>query len=44
MNYHLPIGMVRAATAAAMLASVAVTTLCASSHRHRRRIPIRADE
>jgi tripartite-type tricarboxylate transporter receptor subunit TctC len=31
MNYHLPIEMVRGATAAAMLASVAVMTLCASS-------------
>jgi tripartite-type tricarboxylate transporter receptor subunit TctC len=31
MNYHLPIEMVRAAAAAAMLASVAVMTLCASS-------------
>ena len=30
MNYHLPIEMVRAAAAAAMLASVAVMTLCAS--------------
>jgi tripartite-type tricarboxylate transporter receptor subunit TctC len=31
MNYHLPIEMVRGAAAAAMLASVAVMTLCASS-------------
>ena len=33
MNYHLPIEMVRGATAAAMLASVAVMTLCASSQQ-----------
>jgi tripartite-type tricarboxylate transporter receptor subunit TctC len=33
MNYHLPIQMVRVATAAALLASIAVTTLCASSQR-----------
>ncbi len=32
MNYHLPVSMVRAATAAALLASIAVTALCASSH------------
>jgi tripartite-type tricarboxylate transporter receptor subunit TctC len=31
MNYHLPIEMVRGAAAAAVLASVAVMTLCASS-------------
>jgi tripartite-type tricarboxylate transporter receptor subunit TctC len=31
MNYHLPVGVVRAATAAALLASIAVTALCASS-------------
>ena len=33
MNYHLPIQIVRAATAAALLASIAVTTLCASSQQ-----------
>ena len=33
MNYHLPVRMVRAATAAALLASIAVTALCASSHQ-----------
>jgi tripartite-type tricarboxylate transporter receptor subunit TctC len=33
MNYHLPVGVVRAATAAALLASIAVTALCASSHQ-----------
>lgn len=32
MNYHLPIKMVRAATATAMLAAIAATTLFASSH------------
>jgi tripartite-type tricarboxylate transporter receptor subunit TctC len=32
MNYHLPVSVVRAATAAAVLASIAVTALCASSH------------
>ena len=32
MNYHLPVRMVRAATAAALLASIAATALCASSH------------
>ena len=42
MNYHLPIHMKRAATAAALLASIAMTTVCASSQRARRRIPIRA--
>ncbi len=31
MNYHLPVGVVRAATAAALLASIAVTALCAAS-------------
>src|SRR4051812_40843343 len=31
MNFRLPVGMVRAATAAALLASIAVTALCASS-------------
>ena len=31
MNYHLPIEMVRAAAAAAMLASVAAMTVCVSS-------------
>jgi len=31
MNYHLPVSIVRAATAAALLASIAVTALCASS-------------
>src|SRR5215216_6691812 len=33
MNYHLPVRVVRAATAAALLASIAVTALCASSHQ-----------
>jgi tripartite-type tricarboxylate transporter receptor subunit TctC len=33
MNYHLPIQIVRAATATALLASIAVTTLCASSQQ-----------
>ena len=33
MNYHLPVSVVRAATAAALLASIAVTTLCASSQQ-----------
>jgi tripartite-type tricarboxylate transporter receptor subunit TctC len=33
MNYHLPVGVVRAATAAALLASIAVTALCASSQQ-----------
>jgi tripartite-type tricarboxylate transporter receptor subunit TctC len=33
MNYHLPVGVVRAATAAALLASIAVTSLCASSQQ-----------
>ncbi len=33
MNYHLPVSVVRAATAAALLASIAVTALCASSHQ-----------
>jgi tripartite-type tricarboxylate transporter receptor subunit TctC len=32
MNYHLPVRMVRAATAVALLASIAATALCASSH------------
>ena len=32
MNYHLPVSVVRA-TAAALLASIAVTALCASSHQ-----------
>ena len=32
MNYHLPVRMVRAATAVALLASIATTALCASSH------------
>ena len=31
MNYHLPVSMMRAATAAVLLASIAVTALCASS-------------
>lgn len=31
MNYHLPVSIARAATAAALLASIAVTALCASS-------------
>jgi tripartite-type tricarboxylate transporter receptor subunit TctC len=30
MNYHLPVSIARAATAAALLASIAVTALCAS--------------
>ena len=33
MNYHLPVSVVRAATAAALLASIAVTALCASSQQ-----------
>jgi len=33
MNYHLPVSVVRVATAAALLASIAVTALCASSHQ-----------
>lgn len=33
MKYHLPIHIRRAATAAAMLASIAATTLCVSSHQ-----------
>ena len=33
MNYHLPVGVVRAATAATLLVSIAVTALCASSHQ-----------
>src|SRR5439155_24565349 len=33
MNYHLPVRMVRAATAVALLASIAVTALCASAHQ-----------
>src|SRR5438270_5449361 len=33
MNYHLPVRMVRAATAVALLASIAATALCASSHQ-----------
>src|SRR3954454_15811649 len=32
MNYLLPVSVKRAATAAALLASIAVTALCASSH------------
>jgi tripartite-type tricarboxylate transporter receptor subunit TctC len=32
MNYHLPVSVVRAATAVALLASIAVTALCASSY------------
>jgi tripartite-type tricarboxylate transporter receptor subunit TctC len=32
MTYHLPVRLVRAATAAALLASIAVTALCASSY------------
>lgn len=31
MNYHLPVSMMRAATAAALLASIAVTALCGAS-------------
>src|SRR4030088_3411577 len=31
MNYHLPVRMVRAATAVALIASIAVTALCASA-------------
>ena len=31
MNYHLPVSIMRAATAAALLASIAVTALCTSS-------------
>ena len=31
MNYHLPVSVMRAATAAALLASIAVTALCGSS-------------
>ena len=33
MNYHLPIHIKRAATAAAIMASIAMTTLCASSQQ-----------
>ena len=33
MNYHLPARMVRAAIAVTLLASIAVTALCASSHQ-----------
>ena len=33
MNYHLPVSVVRAATAAALLASIAVTALFASSQQ-----------
>jgi tripartite-type tricarboxylate transporter receptor subunit TctC len=33
MNYHLPVRMVRAATAVALIASIAVTALCASAHQ-----------
>jgi tripartite-type tricarboxylate transporter receptor subunit TctC len=33
MTYHLPVRLVRAATAAALLASIAVTALCASSYQ-----------
>ena len=33
MNYHLPVRMVRAATAVALLASITVTALCASAHQ-----------
>jgi tripartite-type tricarboxylate transporter receptor subunit TctC len=33
MNYHLPVSVVRAATAAALLASITVTTLWASSQQ-----------
>ena len=32
MNYHLPVSVERSATAAALLASIAATALCASSH------------
>jgi tripartite-type tricarboxylate transporter receptor subunit TctC len=32
MNFHLPVSVVRAASAAALLASIAATALCASSH------------
>ena len=42
MNYHLPVRMVRAATAAALLASIAVTACVPLRIRHRRRTPIRA--
>jgi len=31
MNYHLPVSMMRAATAAALLASIAVTAVCGTS-------------
>src|SRR5436190_15077047 len=37
MNFHLPVSVVRAATAVALLASIAVPALCASSH------PVSAD-
>src|SRR5438093_10753316 len=33
MNFHLPVSVVRAATAVALLASIAVTALCASAHQ-----------
>src|SRR5947199_5391836 len=33
MIYHLPVRMVRAATAVALLASITVTALCASAHQ-----------
>src|SRR5256885_6387980 len=33
MNFHLPVSVVRATTAAALLASIAATALCASSHQ-----------
>src|SRR5437879_11990289 len=33
MNYHLPARMVRAAIAVTLLASIAVTALCASAHQ-----------
>src|SRR2546426_1317564 len=33
MNYHLPVRMVRAATAVALLAAITVTALCASAHQ-----------